>query len=87
MFYVTVGVIIILLVISGFLLLFGEILGEYGTPFLYLIGILFVVIIGAGVYLGFAVPSFAGGNLLSKSPSAQATITQDSPVGFPSEEK
>ncbi len=85
MFYLTVGVILLILIIAGFLHGFGEILGEDGTSFLYIAGIALFLILGAGVYLSYAVPSLAGSHPKITGSQAQTAITQDTPQGFPAD--
>lgn len=62
MTYVTIGVILFLIGVAFGMHHFGPIFAEIEDRFLHIVAALLVLVICAGVYLSFAVPSLAGEN-------------------------
>lgn len=59
--YLTIGIAIFLLILAGVLFATGDVLSEFQESFLYLVAGLFILLIGAAVYLSFATPILASG--------------------------
>jgi ABC-type uncharacterized transport system fused permease/ATPase subunit len=58
--FVTIGVIALLIIIALAMHHLSPMLAEIDDRFLHIVAVVFIIVIGAGVYLSFAVPSIAG---------------------------
>lgn len=81
MIYITIGVIGILLILAIAALAFGDILSEFPS-FMYMLLGAIVLLIGAAIYLSFAVPSFADTSMFGGGEEKTAPITQDEMEGL-----
>jgi predicted membrane channel-forming protein YqfA (hemolysin III family) len=86
MMYVTVGVIAALVILVIIALVFGEAFSELPSFMFVLLGAI-VLLIGAAIYLSFAVPSMANINPLSEGAKDKATVTQDQMAGLELQEE
>ncbi|MBD3251999.1 hypothetical protein GF380_06160 [Candidatus Uhrbacteria bacterium] len=80
MIYLTIGIIVTLLIAAGLFYAFSDLLSELDGNFMYVILGAVVLLMGAAIYLGFAVPSLANIQVFeSEKPSA---VTQDNMEGL-----
>lgn len=83
MTYVTIGVIVFLIAVAFGMHHLGPIFSEIEDRFLHITAVALILVICAGVYLSFAVPSIAGENPYQQE---DGEIFRDTIKGLPFEE-
>ena len=81
-FYIALGIIAFLIVIAVGLHYFGDILSELQEHFIPIIAIIFVLFLGAAIYLSYAVPTLALDDVFSQRDQDMQVI-QEQMRGMP----
>lgn len=82
MVYLTAVIIAALLLVSAVIYALGDVLSEFRTSFMYITLGIIIFIIGAAIYLSFAIPSLADAPLFESNNTPKAFVTQDDIIGL-----